>query len=589
MSRSKVLLLMLLIVVLLGIKFNMSKKFFRSVEKTGEMSGNWAEQTLQALSLREKIGQLLVVRVYASNPLEKLMQQTTRDIEQYHVGGLLVFQYIPKQWHINLPGMEGERQDIDPQEVVTMLNHYQKLSKVPLLVTIDAEWGLGMTFQGAIKYPKNMTLGAVRDERLVYEVGKEIGRQCRMLGIHLNFAPVVDINTNPRNPIIGRRSFGDDKHVVARRGMLYMQGLQHSGVLSCAKHFPGHGDTTTDSHKDLPVLEHSLERLYDIELSPFRRLVKHGVDSVMVAHLSVPELDGDNDRSSCLSKNVVTNLLKRDIGFNGLIFSDAFFMKAVSKFYSPGEAEVLAFKAGIDVIVLPKDVSVVINAVEHAVEQGVLSESDIDERVLKVLRAKEKLGLHKHRTVASTTLAQLNTSHALSLKRTVFRKAVTLISSHDTFVPLRCEEMTHVAVVQVGGEERRNKLFEQQAKRYHADRLYYLPQEATQQEVEQVLDDIRHYDRVIVGLMLKMNPYGLLKNLSKSIAYFMDHMKQREGNKHQEVIAGFFTTPYVVSEFEDIADTVFLVHQKDPYAVEGFFDAVFGQLEPEGQLPLRFL
>ena len=259
-------------------------------------------------------------------------------IEQNHIGGVMFLQGSPYR-----------------QARIT--NDLQKASKIPLLIAIDAEWGIDMRLDSSLRFPWQMTLGAIQDEKLVYKMGEEIARQCKLIGVNINFAPVLDVNFNPENPIIGNRSFGEDPKRVGELGIQYMNGLQDNNVLACAKHFPGHGDTKDDSHKSLPVINHSKERLNNVEILPFKMLIDKGLGSVMIAHLNVPSLDNTKDLAVSLSKNVVTDLLKDKLGFNGLVITDALNMKGVSEYYKPGIVDVKALLAGNDILLFSEDFS----------------------------------------------------------------------------------------------------------------------------------------------------------------------------------------------------------------------------------------
>ncbi len=277
----------------------------------------WVDSIMNSMSPRQRIGHLFMVAAY-SNKGEKHVQEIEELISKYGIGGLIFFQGGPVR-----------------QAILT--NRYQALSRIPLFIAMDAEWGLGMRLDSVISFPKQMTLGAIADDKYIYKMGKEVARQCRRLGVHVNFAPCVDVNSNPNNPVIGMRSFGEDKVNVANKGIAYMKGMQDHFVLTTAKHFPGHGDTETDSHHTLPVINHGRERLTDVEMYPFRQLIRDSVMGVLVGHIHVPALDNTPNRATTLSPHVVTDILKNDLGFKGLIFTDALNMKGVSNFYKPGE------------------------------------------------------------------------------------------------------------------------------------------------------------------------------------------------------------------------------------------------------------
>ncbi|GAG77234.1 unnamed protein product, partial [marine sediment metagenome] len=283
-----------------------------------------------------------------------------------------------------------------PQNQARLINQYQDLVDIPLLMAIDAEWGVGMRFKDqVISFPRQLMLGAIQDDNLLYEMGKEVAFQCKKIGIHVNFAPVADVNNNPDNPVINDRSFGEDMYNVAAKSFAYMKGMQDNGILACAKHFPGHGDTGVDSHFDLPVINHSLERLDSLELMPFKVLSEQGIASMMVAHLHTPAFDNRKNRPTTLSENVIKNVLRKQLNFNGLVFTDAMEMKGVLKHFPAGIAEAEALLAGNDMIVLPTELDNAFTTIKTYIKEGKISQSQVEESVKRVLAAKYNLGLHK--------------------------------------------------------------------------------------------------------------------------------------------------------------------------------------------------
>ena len=347
------------------------------------IANNWAEETLQKLSLKEKVGQLFMVAT-ASDFNQKEEALATRMfhcpykmehehiehlIREYGIGGI-IFLYkstVPKQ--------------------IKLMNHLKNLTKVPLLFGQDCEWGLSMRLYDTEEFPKNIELGKIDNPELTYKIGKEIGRQCREIGLHINFAPVADVNTNPNNIVIGKRSFGSNKELVTKHSVAIMCGMQDSGLLTCAKHFPGHGDTSTDSHLGLPILEHTKERIQNIELYPFKKLVEAGVDAIMTAHIALPQLD-PSGISATLSKKLLN--LKNEIGFNGLMITDGLGMQALTKHFQPGEIELEALLAGNDILLCPLDVPKAVALILQAVKDGKITEEEINQKVRKILKAKQR-------------------------------------------------------------------------------------------------------------------------------------------------------------------------------------------------------
>ncbi|MCC6462268.1 MAG: beta-N-acetylhexosaminidase, partial [Saprospiraceae bacterium] len=360
----------------------------------------WVDSVFNSLSEPERLGQLFMIRAHSDKGPE-YEQQVEDIIRNYHVGGLCFFQGTP------------ERQ-------AELTNRYQALSdQLPLLISMDAEWGLGMRLKGnVITYPKQIMLGAIRDNRLIYEMGRDMATQCRRLGVHINFAPVADINNNAANPVINDRSFGEDRNRVTAKCFQYMMGLQDGGVMACAKHFPGHGDTNVDSHLDLPLIPHAFERLDSLELFPFRAMSQYSIGGVMVAHLSMPAIDPRPNRPTTLSRSVVTDLLRKKIGFEGLIMTDAMEMQALAKYFEPGLADVEALRAGNDMVLLPGNIGAAMTAIQAALANGSLDRAQIETSVKRVLRAKYRLGLTRPQRVELANLGRdLTRPASLLLKR----------------------------------------------------------------------------------------------------------------------------------------------------------------------------
>ena len=346
----------------------------------------WVDSVFNSLSNEEKIAQLMVIRAH-SNLGPDHVAKVTSDIQKYNVGALCFFQG-------------------GPIRQANLTNFYQSIAKTPIMITIDGEWGLGMRLDSVIKFPYQLTIGAINDQRLVYEMGVAVGEQCKRIGVHVNYAPVVDINNNPANPVIGYRSFGEDKNKVAAFGIAYMKGMQDAGIMACAKHFPGHGDVDVDSHLDLPIINKTKQQLDSTELMPFREIINAGIGSVMVAHLSVPVLDSAEHRATSISKNAVTGLLRDELGFKGLTFTDALEMKGVAKYFPGGVISVEALVAGNDMLCLPEDVGQTITAVKNAIDENKLTWDDINSKVKKVLLAKYNLGLGNLKPIDTNNLLE---------------------------------------------------------------------------------------------------------------------------------------------------------------------------------------
>ena len=344
------------LIILFVIAFLQGSQYIFAQDKTVFLSSSttWADSIMMTLSEEERIAQLFMVAAY-SNKGKGHKQEITDLVENYKIGGLMFLQG-------------------GPVRQAQLTNFYQSKSKTPLMIALDAEWGVSMRLDSSLRFPWQMTLGAIEDTNLIYKMGVEIARQCRLLGIHINFAPVVDVNSNPKNPIINNRSFGEDPEKVGRMGVAYMKGMQDNNILACAKHFPGHGDTDSDSHKTLPTVNKLKYQLTDVELLPYRMLINGGLGSVMVAHLHIPSLDDTKNLAVSLSPKVVNGLLKKDMKFTGLAITDALNMKGVSKFYSPAEVDVKALLAGNDVLLFAQDVPKAIEKIKKAIKRKEISQ-----------------------------------------------------------------------------------------------------------------------------------------------------------------------------------------------------------------------
>ena len=373
-------------------------------------SEKWADSIIINMSPEERISQLLMVTAY-SNKEKSHTIHISNLIKNYKIGGLMFLQ--------GGPVLQAK-----------LINYYQSISETPLMIAQDAEWGVAMRLDSSIRFPWQMTLGSIQDEKLIYQMGEEVARQCKLIGVNINFAPVVDVNFNPDNPIIGNRSFGEDPFRVGELGVQYMKGMQDNKVLACAKHFPGHGDTDSDSHKELPVIKHSKERLNSVELVPFKMLIENGLGSVMVAHLHIPSLDKTKDLSVSLSPKVVNGLLKTDLKFEGLVITDGLNMTAVSKFYKPGFVDVKALLAGNDILLFSEDVPEAIRQINLAIKNGEITQSEIDSRCKKILLKKYWMGLSNYRALDLEKIKDdLTTNYTHLLNRNLVENSITLLQN----------------------------------------------------------------------------------------------------------------------------------------------------------------
>ena len=447
----------------------------------------WVDSVFSSLNNDEKISQLILVRAL---PNDTGIFRTADLIKTYHVGSLCFFQG-------------------GPVRQANATNYYQSITNTPLLITTDAEWGLAMRLDSVNKLPYQLTLGALSDPSLIYEMGKVVGDQCKRIGVQVNFAPVVDINNNPNNPVIGYRSFGEDKNKVTQFGLAYMKGMQDVGIMACAKHFPGHGDVDVDSHLDLPVINKSMDQLDSLELKPFEALFSAGVGSVMIAHLYIPAIDSTVNMATSLSKNNVTDLLKRRLGYNGLIFTDALEMKGVAKYWPGGEAAAEALIAGNDILCLPESVPDAIAAIQKAIDDKKLTWQEIDDKVKKVLTTKYRLGLSRWKPVDTTNLLRDLNAKTDEISCRVARQTMTLVKNKIT----KYLATPKIAYVAIGASSVTS--FEKALQARRGAETFYFPNTENAGKAQSILQKIRsgNYDEVVVsvsGFSLRpANNYGI--------------------------------------------------------------------------------
>ena len=516
----------------------------------------WVDSTYSSLSLKEKIGQLYMVQVF-SNQDEITLKSILNQIKKHHIGGLIY--------------SEG-----GPLRQVLLNNKLQAASKVPLLIGMDAEWGLNMRLDSTYAFPWNMTLGAIKDLDLIRQTGKHIGEHCKRIGVHFNFAPVVDINTNPKNPIIGVRSFGEQKEVVSSHSLALMEGMQSSGVMANAKHFPGHGDTDSDSHKTLPTISFSKERIDSLELYPYKSLFSKGLSSVMVAHLNVPSLDDRLNHPSSLSYPIVTELLQKKLGFKGLIFTDALDMKGVSNFSSPGEVDLQAFLAGNDVMLMSVDVDQGINTLLKALESGVISEKRLAHSVKKILSAKYKVGLANYKPIDSINLiADLNRPKDDILYQDLMENAITLLQNKNELLPLKNLELRNIAYVNMGNADASPFL--------KSLKKYTQVEQVSANTLDQLVSELNQYNTVIVGLhSSNESPWKPYQFSNKELIWL------NEIARTNTVVLTAFTKPYALNDITSFSniESVVMAYQNSNIAQETAAQIIFGGLPAKGTLPV---
>lgn len=522
----------------------------------------WVDSVMGQLSPRERISQLFMVAAYSNKAL-KDNQGVTTLVKDYNVGGIIFFQG-------------------GPLAQAGMTNYWQGIARTPLLIAIDGEWGLGMRLKDStISYPKQMTLGAIQDPALIYQMGAEIARHCRRLGIHINFAPVVDVNSNASNPVINYRSFGESPQNVALRGIAYMKGMQDNQVMSTAKHFPGHGDTDKDSHHTLPLINHSKARMDSVDLYPFRELIRQGLYGVMVAHLYLPAFD-QHETPTTLSYNIITRLLKEEMGFKGLVITDALGMAGVTSSVPTGELEVRALEAGNDILLMSENMPVAVEAIEGAVKSGRLKQAELDARCRKVLQYKYRLGLHKKQKIETAGLYQdLNDARSQWINRILYESSVTLIRNADSLLPLRSLDTLNIACVSVGRMQ--TSAFQEMLSNYAPVKNFNLPADFSEMALAELKNDLAGFNLVIIGLHSASNSpsgnFGINRQMIRLV---------KEVAAGRKVVLDLFANPYALSAFGSLEDlsAVLVSYQDDPLAQQAGAEAVFGGIRVDGRLPV---
>lgn len=519
-------------------------------DKTDKAQMNhWVDSVYARLSPDERLGQLFMV---IANPKSDAanMKRLIRYVEEMKIGGIL--------FH------KG-----DPVTQADVTNRLQKLSKVPMLVALDGEWGLSMRLSNTTRFPKNMMLGAIENDTLLYEYGKEVARQCKEMGIHINFAPDIDVNSNTANPVIGLRSFGETPEIVTEKGLAYAAGLESEGIISVAKHFPGHGDTSEDSHYTLPTVHQSRARLDSVELYPFKKYIESGFAGVMTGHLKIPSLDKSNEPTS-LSSRIVTDLLQKEFGFSGLCFTDALAMKGASE-KKEDNPSLKALLAGNDILLAPAAPLSDFEAIKQMVADGKFDKKIIADRCKKVLQYKYIAGLSEYKPVQLQGLSQrLNSPHAEWLAQKLNAEAVTLLKNDSSFLPLKNLDKNKIALLSVG--ETTSCDFQEMASRYASVARFQLPRNATARQVDTLYAALEKYDVIICGIHTVRIPESL--QLRKLVA-------------RKKVVYAFFTLPYFCKEYKASlrnARGVVMAYENTPMAQQYAAQLIFGGIPAKGKL-----
>jgi beta-glucosidase-like glycosyl hydrolase/CubicO group peptidase (beta-lactamase class C family) len=555
MVRKVILNLLLFFVVFIG-KAQQGPDFLTNYNKA------WVDSIFNSFTLDQKIGQLLMPRGNNSGQgyePDKLMEW----VKKYQIGGLAMF--------------AGQ-----PSVQAKIINDLQAQSPIPLLIGMDFEWGLAMRLDSTVRFPYQMSLGAMYENtELIENMGAEIGRQMKRLGVQVSYGPVVDVNVNPNNPVINFRSFGEDKLIVARKSLAYMKGLQSQNIIATAKHFPGHGDTGVDSHYDLPVIPHTKERLNDIELYPFETLINNGLSGIMTAHLSIPFLDDSPNMAATLSPKIITGLLKEELGFKGLTFTDAMDMQGITKHFPDGKALVEALKAGNDILETFADVPTAVAAIKVAVEKGEISMETLNATVLKILKAKSWVGLDKYKpTKIDNLVPDLNTIESDYLNREFAEKTLTLIKNEGNVLPLK-DLQQKIAFISL--DKAKSSAFQNMARNYTEVEFFNMPEKASGDLVQLIHNRTKDYDQLVIGLHLNSirpnSNYGVSQSNQLALNTLLE-------NPNCTIV--IFGNPYALGKIDGLekAKAVVMANQLTDYMEEAATQAIFGAIPFNGHLPV---
>lgn len=509
-------------------------------------ANQWVDKTYKNLSQDEKLGQLFIIALY-TNKGENEINNVRNIVINDKIGGLILMQD-------------------DAAREINLVNEFQQKSKVPLMIGMDAEWGVFQRIATAHKFPWAMTLGAIQDKNLIYQMSAKIAEDCHRMGINWDFAPVVDVNTNPDNPIIGNRSFGSEVNNVINSALSYSNGLQDNNILAAIKHFPGHGDTNTDSHLDLPVVSHNLERLNNIEIAPFKALMNKGIGGVMVAHLYVPALESGKGIPASVSKNIITGLLKEKLGYKGLIITDALNMGAVANKYNPGELDAMAFKAGNDIMLFSQGVANGKKLIQKAIDKGEISQSRVEESVKKILLTKYFLGLDKYSPKNPENInSDLNNDSHKALVQNLYSNALTLLKDDKKLLPLTGKQVYYVPLEEAPFQTFANQLGANIIIK-KADEISTIPVNST----------------VIVGFhkdnSTAYKPYKISDSSKKVLVDLA---------KNQNIILNVFGSAYALKDIDiSKVSTVLVSYENNDDSMMATANALNGKTKIWGRLPV---
>ena len=539
-------------VAVFGLTFAMGQAYAQTA------ADHWVDSVYNSLTTEQRVAQLICMR--ANQPNKPFYEDVAKYIKKYNIGGVCFFR-------------------ADAEAIIRQANDWQAMAQTPLMVSIDAEWGLGMRVNKALSYPYQMTLGAISDDQLIYEMGQQVAEQCKRMGIHVNFAPVVDVNSNPANPIIGMRSFGEDPQKVGEKGAAYALGMQSKGLITTMKHFPGHGNTATDSHMTLPTVTRTMDEVRDIELAPFRYMIEQGVNGAMVGHLYFPAIEKVKNTSSSLSHGVVTELLKEQMGFEGLIFTDGLDMKGVSEKVRHDSVPYVSFMAGNDVLILPTNVPFAIKTIKEAAESNPVAAARLEESCKKILRYKYLVGLNHYEAMPTTNLTDLKKKEYTDLRQTLYDEAITMLRNENQVIPLVNNKK--IAVVTIGNTK--NDVNNGLWARGYMTTSFVVTKDAIATKSAEWLKKLESFDLVVVSIekttMFADKNYGIN---DETVKFFNRLVAQND------VILNLFACPYALDMFRinNSVKGLVVAYQDEVPAVNAVVKLLTGEMEAHGTLPV---
>ena len=554
--------LVLLLLAITGLVVSSSAPLKDGLRPASVAEQQWVDSVFNSLSPDHRLGQLFMVAAY-SNKTQKHVNYTEFLVREYNIGGLMFLQGGPRR-----------------QAILT--NRYQAAARTPLLISMDAEWGLNMRLDSSMHFAKQMTLGAMDDPQYVYQMGREIALKLRTLGVQVSFSPVMDINSNPNNPVIGNRSFGEDKEQVTKLGLAYVRGLQDHGVVAVAKHFPGHGDTDIDSHVALPVINTDMARLTNVDLYPFQKSIEAGIMGIMVGHLYMPLFDTVRTQSATISRNLVTGLLKEKMGYRGLVFTDALNMKSVSNTYKPGELDALALLAGNDVLLFSEDVPVALQKIKQLIADNKISQEDIDYRVRKILRAKYWAGLNRLKPIdVPNLMTNLNRPLSRVVQQSIYEHATTVVKNEDDLLPFAHLDTLRLASITIGAPNDND--FGQMMQRYMPCSTFAVTNRyAPDSTFDRLLSRLNGYNTVVVSLHNMNNTPTHNYGLGDGALKFIKQLQARPGLKTVVVVMG---NAYAL-KYVEAARTLVCAYEDNFASQQVVPQILFGALPAKGRLPV---